>query len=66
MIAKFPIFVRPYGGTYIARSEGKQASCTSGEDQAANAVAVKVAAGRQHSVYKVSSALYYAHVEVPE
>lgn len=33
--------VRPYGGTYIARCNGKQASCTQSERMAAKAAARK-------------------------
>ncbi len=36
------IFVRYYGGTYIARFQGKTASCTSGQKAAAERVARKV------------------------
>ena len=38
------ITVRSYGGTYIARCNGKSASCTMGEDMAALAVAKKAGA----------------------
>jgi hypothetical protein len=38
----FNIFTRCYSDTYIARSEGLQASCTMSAEHAARAVAVKV------------------------
>jgi hypothetical protein len=38
----FNVFTRCYGGAYIARSEGLQASCTMSAEYAARAVAVKV------------------------
>ena len=39
---KTNIFLRLYGGTYIARCEGLTASCTMGERFAAEAVAKKL------------------------
>jgi hypothetical protein len=38
----FNIFTRCYSDTYIARSEGLQASCTMSAEAAARAVAIKV------------------------
>jgi hypothetical protein len=44
------IFIRYYGGTYIARFQGKTASCTGGKKQAAERVARKVMGERKHTV----------------
>jgi hypothetical protein len=44
------IFVRYYGGTYIARFQGRTASCTSGRKQAAERVARKVMGEKPHII----------------
>ena len=44
------IFVRDYRGTYIARFQGKTASCTGGKKQAAERVAYKVMGEKPHVV----------------
>lgn len=44
------IFVRYYGGTYIARFRGKTSSCTAGPEQAARAVARKVMGDTTHTI----------------
>jgi len=44
------IFVRYYGGTYIARFQGKTASCTGGQKQAAERVARKVMGKRPYAI----------------
>lgn len=44
------IWVREYGGTYIAKFMGKSASCMVGREQAAQAVAKKVLGDKPHRV----------------
>ncbi len=64
-LVEYSIFVREYGGTYIARCEGKRASCTSSREEAAMAVAVKVANGQDYSVFKINDALFTVKVSLP-
>lgn len=51
-MSKGIIFVRWYGGTYIARFQGKTASCTSGPREAAERVARKVLAKEPYEIEK--------------
>jgi hypothetical protein len=54
-ISQGVIFVRYYGGTYIARFKGKTASCTSGRKEAAERVARKVMGTRAYTINKCGS-----------
>lgn len=58
------ISVRPYDGTYIARFRGKTASCTSGPEQAAAAVARKVMGTTPHIIEKCGRDLYWQVLSV--
>jgi hypothetical protein len=57
------IFVRYYGGTYIARASGKQASCTAGQKPAAEAVARKLFGTRLFTLKTVNHCAYIATEE---
>ena len=57
------IFVRYYGGTYIARANGKQASATSGEELAATRVAKKLFGDRPFTLKTVNCYAYIATEE---
>ncbi len=48
------IFTRYYGGTFIARFQGKVASCTSGRKAAAERVARKVLGQKPYSLRAVA------------
>ncbi len=60
------IFVRYYGSTYIARYEGKTASCTAGQRQAAERVARKVLGEQPHKIKRVGNNEYTWQVLVEE
>ena len=49
------IFVRYYAGTYIARFQGKTASCTQGQKQAAERVAGKVMGKKSYTIHRCGS-----------
>jgi hypothetical protein len=49
------IFVHYYGGTYIARFQGKTASCTGGKKQAAERVARKVMGKKPFTIERYGS-----------
>lgn len=59
---EMPVFVRFGTGTYIARCDGKQASCTMGEAQAAAAAAKKRFGGRLVAVNQVTHGQFLAVV----
>jgi len=50
MTVEHVIFVRDYGQTYIARANGKTATCTAGREQAAGALARKLMGKRKHCI----------------
>jgi phosphosulfolactate phosphohydrolase-like enzyme len=53
-VKPYDITIRYTNGTYTARCQGKTASCTSGADWAAKAVAKKVMDDQAHTVVRVS------------
>ena len=59
-MAEYVIFVRDYCGTYHARSNGKQASCTAGPKQAAERVAGKLFGDRPFTLKTVNRYSYIA------
>jgi shikimate kinase len=54
LLDAFVIFVRTHSQTYIARCNGKTASCTAGAKQAAEALAKKLFGERPFIVKKVN------------
>ena len=59
------IRVHEYGGTYIARFRRKTASCTSGSEAAARAVARKVLGNTLHMIEKQGYGLYTVLSKTP-
>jgi len=57
---EYVIFVREYCGTYIARSNGKQSSCTAGRQQAAERVAQKLFGDRHFHLKTVNKYTFIA------
>ena len=54
------VTIREYGQTYIARADGKTATCTAGPQMAAEALAKKLFGGRPFSVKAVTQNTYIA------
>lgn len=57
---EYVIFVRDYCGTYHARSNGRQASCTAGPKQAAERVAGKLFGDRLFTMKTVTRFTFIA------
>lgn len=61
---EYIIKVRDYNQTYIARGAGKQASCTSGRERAAERLAEKLFKISPFKLRKITQETYIAYEEV--
>ena len=62
-MAEHIIFVRDSGQTYLATASGKRASCTSGQKQAAEALARKLFSGQPFRLQEVNRFTFIANQE---